>query len=97
MSNSVVIDHCTFTGKIQEAMSADDFKEAVMARAGQIVASVLKGDNGSKPHKLAGVEVVAASIARSVIEGGAGAICRDMDVSLVQLRELARSTHISFC
>ncbi len=90
------INHCDLRDKIKSVMSREDFKEAVMERTGEIV-SATQGGTSKKAHKLHGVELVAQSIARSVIDEGAKMVAEDMGVDIDQLKELAASEHISFC
>ncbi len=92
------IDHCDLYAEIARKMTADDFKEEVMSRTAQLVTDAQTGNGKvSKPHKLAGVELVARSVAQSVIDAGARQIAEDLRVDIGELKELAASTHISSC
>jgi hypothetical protein len=98
MANSDhVINHCGFTAEIKKAgIDKFRFRELVVERAGQIIASVTSGKE-SKPHKLAGVEIAAFAVAMHVISQGALQIARDLGTDLGDLKALASSQHISSC
>ena len=93
-----MVNHCDLVATMKRGgMDGDDFREAVMERAGEIVAAC--GDPKAKnvPHKLRGVEIVATALATHVIRAGAAKIADDFDVSLSDLEDLASEQHISFC
>ena len=92
------INHCGLTRAIGQAgLTRHDFQEEVMNRAAELITAAQTGQNGPKPHKLAGVELVAQSVATHVIDEGARQVACDMNVDLRQLKELAASQHISSC
>lgn len=91
------INHCEQRDNIKRmGLSSDDFKEVVLVRVGAIVSDAQSGKQ-SKPHKLAGVEMVAQVIAHKVLHQGARELCNDFDVNLDRLAEHASATHISSC
>jgi hypothetical protein len=96
MSN-YAINHCELVEEIRNKnLDSDDFKEEVMNRVPGIIESIKTGKT-TKPHKLAGVELVAFSLAIHVIEEGARQIASDLDVDLDRLKKHAVSEHISSC
>jgi hypothetical protein len=83
--------------QIREAgLGGNGFQEQVMEQAGNIIAGMLSG-NSAQVHQLSGVQLAAMAIAHSVINEGAGKLCRDFDVRLDNLKFLAASSHISGC
>lgn len=94
----MVIDHCDMRDAIERAgMSTADVQEAVMERAGQIVARTLNGKGPGVVHKLAGVELLAAAVAASVIDAGAAKLAQDFELDLGALKAHAASEHVSSC
>ena len=92
------INHCGLYGEMKDAgMTTADVQEAVMERAGQIVARTLSGKGSGKPHERAGVELLAAAVAASVIEAGAAKLSADFELDLEALKAHAASEHISSC
>lgn len=92
------INHCGMTAEAQNAgYTKEDFQEAVMERAGQLVTKAITGEDPGSPHGLAGVELVATAVANAIVEEGARQVAQDLGVNLGELKKLAQSTHISIC
>ncbi len=94
----MVIDHCDMRDAIERAgMKADDIQEAVMERAGQIVAGTLSGEGSGQPHELAGIELLAIPVAFSALGAGARKLAADFGLDLGTLKQHAASEHVSSC
>lgn len=92
------INHCGMRDEVKfdAKLSPEDFNEEVMKRAEEIVVSAHQGIT-TKPHKVAGVELVAYVVAQTVIREGARQVAEDVGSDLERLEALAKSEHISFC
>lgn len=90
------INHCGMRDAIQRKMDKEDFLEAVMERSAAIVTGEL-ACKATKPHALAGVELVAQVVAAQVKAEGARKVANDMGVELDQLIKQAQGEHISSC
>lgn len=96
--STYAINHCGLRDEIKGAgLSKADFQEAVMERAGQIVAAVVDPKKRGKRHPLPGVELAAKAVANDALDKGAAKLAKDFNVDLQDLKKLASSQHISFC
>lgn len=93
-----IINHCDMRDAIRGAgMSVADVQEAVMERAGQIVAGALNGTGPGEPHELAGIELLAIPVAFSALGAGARKLAADFELDLGTLKQHAASEHVSSC
>jgi hypothetical protein len=90
------INHCQLVAEAEARLCTEQFMEAVMARAGQIIEDVQTGGT-SQAHNLQAVELVARVVAQHVVQEGARIVARGMGVDLERLMSLAASRHISAC
>lgn len=95
---STAINHCTLVRGMKDGeMTKEGFQEAVMERAGRMIAAAQNGKNSGRSHKFAGVELVATAVADRVIAKGAGRVAGGMGVDLELLMDHAAAIHISVC
>ena len=92
------INHCGISGKMKRnQMTKEDVMEAVLDRAGVMVANLMAGKGHGKAHENEGVELLSISMANSIIEAGAKRLADDFEIDLKELQNHATSRHISSC
>lgn len=69
----------------EKQMSKEDVMEAVMDRAGVIVANSISGKGRGIVHPVAGIELLSTTIAKVILEEGADKVARDLSLNLGEI------------